>query len=368
MIYFLINNNHQYVDFCNHLFVLDSEDVVLVEIPYALNCNKDDGIKNKLRYSRSAGNGLFDQVYKFLSTIGRIGRDIVPSVNDVLFFYTEYEILNQYLVRRFKQAGASVYLIEDGGFGTYVPFRRVDSEPLTIKELIKQSVYRLLPGLAGIRLHKINGHIFPWMPDSNIDAVCLYQPVAIKRNIPIKLMRRPSQSQLVTIPGSVFFLNEPIYEVYQTWDEYIEGLNILLEALCDGFKQVHFKFHPRESAERRQCIREKVLFRFPLLTVVEEDTAMEMLADQYRPSVVASYFCSALLELANRGIEPLYLYHLLSGLKKQPVFMEVTSILTELNYNYVSALSEIKDNYCSNLLGTPNIYLRETLQGIVDNE
>lgn len=367
MIYFMVNNNHQYIDFNNHLLELKEREVILIKIPYALDECEDKDVQTVLRYSRPSRSGFVPQVLNFLTMIRRIHQDIVPAKKDVLFFYTEYEILNQYVATLFKQAGARIYLIEDGGFGTYVPFRKLDSEALNVKERVKQAIYRLLPGLSKIRLHKLNGHIFPWMPDAGIDGVCLYKQVLLKRAIPTRMLQRPSQAMISTIPGRVLFLNEPIYDAYQNTVEYINGLEQFIFELCAGFSEVLFKFHPRETVGWRQRIRDQVLIRFPQIIVIEENAAIEILAETYRPSVAASYFCSALQSLSDRGIEPLYLYHLIPDLRIQPVFQEVTSILEDLNYNFVSSLTGINAFYSSGLLHKPSGIKHVKLVDIVDH-
>lgn len=368
MIYFIVNNNYQYLDFKSHLSSLNGKDVVLIEVPHSLDNYEHTGIRAVFRYHGSLQVGLMAEVLNYLSSIKRIDQDIVPAEEDVLFFYTEFEILNQYVVGRFRQAGSRVYLIEDGGFGTYVPFRMLDSEPLKVKELIKRFVYRLLPGLSRIRLHKLNGFIFPWMPDSCIDGVCLYKPVTIARTILIHFVRRPLQPQVDTIQGKVIFLNEPIYSIYQNKEEYLNGLAEIIQALCNGFSEVLFKFHPRETDDWRILIKKEVFSRYPSVIIIEEDTAIEAVIDRYRPLVAASYFCSALLSLCDRGIHPLYLYHLIPSIQKQPIFRETTLVLTELGYNFAANFAEIDSNFQSGLLGTSNFEKVTTLSDLINDK
>lgn len=350
MVYFIVNNNYQFYDVEIHLVGLNKSDVKLIEIPHTLDEREHLGFRSVFRYLPALQVGLIAQVKNYLQLIKRIDQDIIPSKEDILFFYTEFEILNQYVATRFKQAGARVYLIQDGSVGTYLPFRMVCSEPLTLKWYVKQSIYRLLPGLSRIRLHKLNGVIFPWMPDTSIDGVCIYRQVTLKRAISPILLQFPSQSQLSLVPDRIIFLNEAIYGLYQTAEKYIEGLDKIIGELCSRFDEVFFKFHPRETDEWRQRIRQEVLFRFPAVIVIEENTAIEMMIEQYHPFLVASYFCAALLSLPERGIESLYLYHLIPELNEQPIFQELTSVLNELGYNFVSDFSEVNSEYKSGLL------------------
>ena len=354
MIYFIVNNNYHYYDFANQHSEFKNNNIALIEIPHNLDEREHNDLKTFYKYIRNSRPGLIGQVFNFLSLVMQIDKDITPTKDDILFIYTEYEILNQYIANRFKLAGSRVYLIEDGGFGTYIPFRLVDSEHLTWQEHLKKSIYRLLPGLSNIRLHKLNGFIFPWMVDTSIDGVCVYNPVALKRTIPIKLIKRPFQPQLKLVSGRVIFLNEPIYELYQSSEDYLTGLLQIIEALCSKFGEVFFKFHPRETDKWRNNIRQKVHIRFPGVIFIEENTAIEIIVEIYCPSLLASYFCSALLNLYDRDIEPLYLYHLIPDIKKQPIFLETTSVLIDLGYNFVSSFAEINTDFRSGLLDSSN--------------
>ncbi len=353
MIYFIVNNNYHVVDFEGHLATLQKKDVSLIEIPHALDAYESTDFR-RFTYTRAAETGLIAQINNFLKNVQRINQEIQPAKEDFLFMYTECEILNQYLANRFKQAGAQIYLIEDGGLGTYVPFRLIVSESLTLKEWTKQTIYRLLPGLSKIRLHKLNDYIFEWMPDDTINGVCTYESVPLLRSIKTILLKRNHNPHLNLISGRTVFLNEPIYGVYQNSEEYISGLKNIMEALCRAFDEVFFKYHPRETEEWRLKIRNNVLSKYPNLTILEENSAVETLVGKYRPAVASSYFCSALLSLSQRGIEPLYLYHLLPDLKQQIISREVTAVLGGVGYNYVPSFSEIFSDFKSGLVSRPH--------------
>ncbi|MBY0545461.1 MAG: alpha-2,8-polysialyltransferase family protein [Gammaproteobacteria bacterium] len=365
MNYFLINNNYHYIDFFGHKHLLLKKDTALIEIPHTLDKRNHDDIAVVYRYEIPHHKGLLSQIFKFLLTVKKINFEIHPVKEDILFFYTEYEILNQYLVDKFKRVGARAFLIEDGGLGTYVPFRMLASEPLSIKELLRRTVYRQLPGLKKTRLHKLNGVVFPWMPDTSIDGVCIYKPVKLQRTFQAILLQRLHQTELAPIRGRVIFLNEAIYQFYQAEKEYLDGLELLIEGLCDKYVEVLFKFHPRETNEWRERIRKEVLSRFSAVAVIEENSAIEIMIEKYRPSAVASYFCSALLSLSDRGIEPVYLYHLIPELNNQPIFIEITLVLKELGYHFVSSLSEVGPGYKSGWLHRSNIQGAITLAELV---
>lgn len=350
MIYFLINNNHQYYDLKLHLLDIDKQDVSLIIVPYTLDESELTSFGTTYRYPRALKPGLSAQVMNYIRQRKRVEKEIQPGQADVLFFYTEFDLLNQHIVTHFKRNGARVYLIEDGGLATYLPFRMLDAEPLSVREKIKQRVYRSLPSLHTLRLHKLNGHIFPWMADKYIDGACLYRPVSIRRNILTILVRRTvRQEKVLPTHGTAVFLNEQMYR-YQKPDDYLAGLRRIMEGLCRGFDTVFFKFHPREDAAWRLRITEKVLDQFPGVRIIEDDTGIEEVIESYRPSVAASYFSAGLLNLLDRGVEPLYLYHLLPDLSAQPICREATAVLLELGYNFIPEFSGADSGFQSGLM------------------
>ena len=350
MIYFLINNNYQYYDLKLHLLDISKQDVSLIIVPYTLDDSKIAGFGSIYRYPRASKPRLSAQVRNYLRQRKLVEKEIQPSRSDVLFFYTEYDLLNQHIVTHFKRNGAKVYLIEDGGLATYLPFRMMDADPLSAREKVKQWLYRSLPSLHTLRLHKLNGHTFPWMADKLIDGVCLYRPVSIRRDIPTILVRRAvQQSQIIPIRSMVIFLNEQMY-YYQTPDAYLAGLQKIMDGLCCGFDTVYFKFHPREDAAWRSRITHDVLDRFQKLKVIEDDSGIEDVIELYHPSVAASYFSAGLLNLLDRGVEPLYLYHLLPDISSQPICIEATTVLRELGYNFIHEISGATSGFQSGLM------------------
>lgn len=352
MIYFLINNNYQCYDLKLHLLDIDKQDVSLIIVPHTLDESELTGFVSIFRYPRALKPGLSAQLGNYIRQRRLVGTEIQPGRADVLFFYTELDLLNHHIVTYFKSNGARAYLIEDGGLATYLPFRMLDAEPLSVREKIKQWVYRTLPSLHTIRLHKLNGHIFTWMADRYIDGVCVYMPVSIRRDIPTILLRRSVQQERVSLsPGKVVFLNEMMYQIYQKADDYLAGLLKILEALSVGFDMVYFKFHPREDAGWRTRITQDVLSKFPDLKVIDGDSAIEDLVESYRPSVAASYFSAGLLNLLDRGVEPLYLYHLIPDLASQPISREATTVFLELGYSFIPDFAGATSEYRSGLMG-----------------
>ena len=369
MIYFLVNNSYQLYDARIHLnaFKLSGFRVGLLEVPHSLENPDHAGFDITYLFKPFQYVNFIHCWLNALSLSRVLDKEIAPSKDDVLFLYTEYEPFNQLIAARFKKSGARVYLIEDGGFATYVPFHSALSEPLTIKERVREIISRACPGISILRFHKMNGIVFPWMNDALLDGVCLYRPVKIARKIDSILIKRPVTATRNSIQDTVVFLNESIYDHYQTPEKYLSGLHLMMRSLCDGFTVVYFKFHPRETDDWRQKIQQEVLSRYPKLIIIKENAGIEGLIEQYQPEVVASYFSAALLNLQEKGVEPLYLYHLIVELRDQPVYKIVTSILKDWGYRFPSDFSGVHSGYKSGLafdeLNQGGINLLELVRG-----
>ncbi len=163
-------------------------------------------------------------------------------------------------------------------------------------------------------------------------------------------MRRPARKPCDIRPGSVVFLNERMYDHYQTGDAYLAGLRRLLTALTKGFETVHFKFHPREPEGWKARIRLLLAREFPTIDVINQPGIIEEMIQCYRPAVLASYFSTPLLNIEYEGIEPLYLYQLLDDVRDQPVFAIVSRMLRMWGYRFVDSDNEVHSDYRSGIM------------------
>lgn len=353
LVYFLVNNDYQLFDARRHARALLEKGIAssLIEVPHALGeGDRSCGfasvatIASPLRSHRWVGAWL-----RYFAAPITVLKVLHPGAGDVLFLYTEYELINHFVVRRFKRAGARVYLIEDGGVGTYLPFSLSGNEVLSTKQRIVATMTRCLPGLWQTRFHKVNSVVFPWMRDSSIDGLCLYRPLRIVRRFPVYVLRNQSHAPIDPICGRVIFLNERMYDDYQTIDQHVASLVVILESLVAGFAEVFFKFHPREDVNSRTRLRVLIATRFPEVRIIESQRAVEALLIDYRPEVIASFFSTALLNLDGTRIEPMFLFQMIPELANQRLFVQLKALLAQWECNLVASWSEACSGYRSGL-------------------
>lgn len=358
MLYVLVNNNYQLHALRRHGFagLGGPEGVTLIMVPHALSATLDTTQFVAVhRFDTPLGRYRFPFILLRYWMLGRqVAKVLKPRPGDTLLFFTEVEWLNQIMVRYFRQRGARIVMMEDGGFATYIPMSAAASEPLNFLERAAQAMYRLVPGLGRSRLFKANGVLFPRLPDAAIDVIALYRDIPLNRQIQSLYVQKPPRKACAIRPSTVVFLNELMYDYYQSEVDYLAGLRRLLTALTRGFKTVHFKFHPRESENWRRKVRDMLVEEFPSVDIISREGPIEEMIADYRPEVLASYFSAPLLNLEYEGIEPLYLYHLLDDVRNQPAFLTVSRILHMLGYCFVHSDDEVRSGYCSGIMTTPD--------------
>lgn len=353
MIYFLVNNDYQLLDANRHAAALRAGGMAatLIAVPHALQCAPPPGLYDTVvRLDSPVKGRRWPAAWLRYRRIAPELAVLRPQAGDVLALYTEYELLNHLVIKRFRAAGAKVVLIEDGGVGTYLPFSDLAGQALTARERLYALSVKCLPGLADTRFRKLNGVLFPWRPDEDIDLLCVYRRFTPARAIrSVTIEGEPAAFSAPLVAGRVVFLNECIYDHYQDAAGYLRDLDRILTALRAGYPDVLFKYHPRETPAWRKRIADEVLRRHPAVTVIEENVPFELLLETYAPEALASYFSTPLLNLAGTGIEPLFLYHLLEDLREQPVFAQLTALLGQWQYRFVPDWSGARQGYRAHL-------------------
>jgi alpha-2,8-polysialyltransferase (POLYST) len=368
MIYFVVNNDYHLYDVALHLKALESRLVTLILVPHSIDARTiPRSVHRIVSIDRIAlEKGKLSALLYALRLPGLVRRQIDLRPGDTLFMYSEYELANQVIACMFRKAQVPVYLIEDGGFGTYLPFRHAQSEPLTLRETLQQIYERLMPGLRNSRIHKVNGERFRAMDDRLLSGLLLYKSVQIKRDIPQHLIARPVFAGGDTgTRNNVVFLNEPIYQHYQTFSEYRADLVHVIAALVERFPKVYFKFHPRESEAVRAQIR-AALAGFDSMEYWPGDLSVEFSIDDRAVGYACSYISTGLLNLCARSIEPIFIYGLLPSLRDLPIFVRATETLKELGYRFPADWNAVRPTFQSGLCDKPLSNAGKTLMNFVE--
>jgi hypothetical protein len=348
-IYFLVNNDYQYLEAKRLACELRAEgnNTALIAIPHTLTLTLDPVLFDPIiTLSTPAGLSWLRAWFRYLGAKKHLCAALPVMSNDTLILFTEFELLNQLVAITFKERCASVNLIEDGGVGSYIPLTLKNHERYNWKNRLMKAMIRMIPGLSRTHFTKFDGILFPMLEDSFLDGIYLYRRMTITRNVPVSVISRPPLATVQTRTGRVVFLNQPLYsEHIQTEANYESGLREILGALCTGFPEVLFKFHPRELSEARARITTQILDAFPELRVVEGNQPFETLLADLRPEVVASYNSTPLLNLTGTGVQPLFVYHLLPDIRQAPSFEALHTLLEEWGYQFAPDWRSIATGY-----------------------
>jgi hypothetical protein len=342
MIYFLVNNDYHLVDVLNHSRDLKDYEKILIQIPHNLKMLKEHPIFDKcLIYESPFKNKKnFFNFFK-IKQIEKQIESLEITNKDILFLYTEYEILNQVFIYKFKQKGAKIFIIEDGGFPTYVTYNVDGEKILPLKHLIKLFYLKYILNYKFINFLYYNKIVFPQIEDEFIDGVLLYLDVPIKRNIKKFILRK--KDNLVKLDDEkVVFLNEKIYDYYCEKNIYRKILNDILLNLSNNFKKVYFKFHPRETEEDKSW-QIDIIQKYKNIKIINDNCPIEDLIEIYNAKYVVSFLSAALLNLTPKGVVPVYIFHLFDEIKNIPVFKNIKYILDKLNYNFLKKYEDFEN-------------------------
>jgi hypothetical protein len=346
MNYFLVNNDYQYYDALLHLPALRGG-AALIRVPHNLKrVDKDACFSAVLTImSPFAVRGGVLRLRRIFRAQREVERTLPVTSGDTLLLYTEFEVLNQAVVRHFKRRGARVVLIEDGGIATFLTFNIQGARER--KSLVQAAAQLWLQSLAGapyLTLVKYNGIIFPQIQDRYIDVAVYYLPMPISRSIRRIVVRKPVQHVEGLARGTAIFLNERVYDYYCTMEKYLEFLERILTRMEQGFTRVLFKFHPSETPERRSMIS-AVLARHPAVARVDNDAAVETLVQQYMPGHAVSFLSSALLNLWYYGVQPVFLYRLMPEMEIQRIFRDLEGLLNGAGCRTPGDFSEVEAGF-----------------------
>jgi len=281
------------------------------------------------------------------------------KAGDVLFLFTEYLLSNHYLAMRAKQAGARVFLVDEG-IGTYVinNFERVGRSPQWKDQLL----------LWGIRV--FNGFYDTdrvWGGPGTLPVMRLkddyYDGYVLRYRFPIKnrtirpyytnlRFYEPHQPCPETDAQAILILGSYYDDLYLDMYAYLKFMRALIAHCAGAFRTVYFKFHYLEQQYFSRPLFEA--FRVwmeeigvEILPMGQNAPVEDLIVEMPRPPrFIAANFSTALLNAFELGFQPVFLSHLHGA---GGDFETVARILEDVGYQFVDAVSEIRPDYTCGL-------------------
>jgi hypothetical protein len=342
MIYFLVNNNFHLIDAEKQLEELDDYPCGLIKIPHQLTLTPSEKFKLQFEFpkliSRLKDHFKFFHILSILKSI-RIQLNNIQK-DDVLIIYTEYEYLNHFVVKLFKQKNAKIILIEEG-IPTYISFSSTPKPVEGIKKRLLIYYLKFILGIPKTTIVNINGLASTRMSDNQFDKVLLYSDLAIKRNIPVGLLQTKEFTFHNLNEKTVIYLNENIYDLHISMEKYLEILDNILLNLSKQFQKIYFKFHPREKEFGRNEAK-KIIYNYPTVSIITDNAPVELMIQDIGAKTIVSFGAQTLLYLSNSNCRCIYIMHLFPELLKDKEINNMKTIVAKMDYVFISNWSDIQ--------------------------
>ncbi|MFM5213312.1 polysialyltransferase family glycosyltransferase [Aeromonas hydrophila] len=334
MNYFLINNNFHLQDVIERIQHFSLNDVCLICVPHRLDMSAVDSsrIKYEIFESPLTHRGGCFNIFKILSVKNKVSNGLTPTHSDELYIYTEYELLNHFIVKHFKCAGAKVSLIEENGLATYA-LNKVATRSNLHSFVLKRPKY-FLPALifsdVSVQCYVSGRELFPILQDNWFDTVIYYSPISCNRGF-IPTIESWKNNNVIcdaaTLAEKVLFLSQDLYNFYMSLDEYFDYLDKVHDDVLSKYKFIYFKFHPREMGGEAE---KKVRSRYPHFLYIDNDTPIEAFINEISPDLTVSFFSSSLINLSRSGWRVCFTLSKWSGIRNNELLCAINDSLCEL--------------------------------------
>lgn len=346
MIYFLVNNNYHVNLDMKLAKELVNYKLGLIQVPYSLDVIKESDFFSDIyiyeeRLITSFKN-IFCKPKKIKNIFQRVDNTLFINNSDILFVHTDMDILNQYIIQKFYQCGARVYLLEDG-IATITQFNMKEDRAEwkdNLRCLLLKYIYKL-KYLKIIKYGVLNQAV---MEDFIFNGVIVNHGDTIKRKIPLfKLISDQKQITVVHENGAIFF-NQPLYLFYLSEDKFINYLEDFL-ATSYNFSPFYFKFHPSDTESFKSSISELIKCKFENIKVILENDIAEEIVFKYPVRYAITISSTAAFNLMNSGIVPIYLNEMLNNRHPDEAFNAFSKFLESINCYVPKKLEEIKPGF-----------------------
>ena len=316
------------------------EDFGLVQVPHSLH--KDYSSVTKHIFSLPSpyrSKKSFWNPWQFI-VAKREANKIRFYKNDILVFQTESDPINLLLVENMRRAGGKVLFLAEGiaSYSSNMPQEKIK---LTWKNWVKKCYLKRLLGFDFINYSNPGRYFTLRTNDCNIDAAMFYFDVDFDRHIRKVVIANPERPFAELDKDVCIFLSQPLYDThYFSQDEFIAVVETILPHLSSQFRQCIFRFHPRDSSAVMHRLS-RMIARFGNIKI-DEHKDLETSIKTHTPFYAASLFSAGILELAARGLTPIFLYKCVPSLLKHSAIKNIDDMLKAMHYQQVDSLDNLK--------------------------
>ena len=263
-----------------------------------------------------------------------------------MLVYTEYEILNQYVINIFYKAHAKIWLLEDG-LAT-MTLCNSDSKKNSFKSKIYLFVLKYIYSYKYLKIYHLPDPT-PLMDDKLFNGVCVRLGSSIKRQIPLFQISNKNEFKFTNLNSDkAIFINNDLYNFFCTFEDYLEITEKTLAQLSLNFTEIYFKFHPRETDYNINLIKNKIN-KIPKIKFLDIKGIIEEQVEAIKPKYAFSFVSAALINLFHKGIIPVFLYDTDYKIRNDKFVKEIKVFLESVNYKPIRNIEDFNKNYNSGL-------------------
>ena len=342
MIYFLVNNDYHLDLDIKLASQMSGYGLGLIQVPYSLNViEKSDVFLKIYSFSEKMFLSLFHP-FRISKIKREVNKQIHPCTKDILLVHTDLVLLNQYIIQKFYESNAKIYILEDGT--ATMCYYNMTPTKARLKDKIKTIILRKCYNFKFTDIQKFGVEILPVMEDCIFEGVIVNHGHSIQKNLPLfKLTCNEDKISNVNENGA-FFFSQALYFWFASEVDYVKYICDLL-SVSIFFTPFYFKFHPSETESVRCTIENYIEENYKNIIIIQENIIAEKIIDKYPVRYAITFKSTAALNLINKGVVPIFLNNLLQNKFPDTSFITFGNFLESINCNTPLSLDEVRPGF-----------------------
>jgi hypothetical protein len=346
MIYFLVNNDYHIDMDLKLTSQLSDFKLGLIQVPYILKVidRSDifDEIYNFPELIVPSLIGFFTNPGKIYKSFTRIDQELAPKNTDILLVHTEIELLNQYVIQKFYEAGAKVYLLEDGT-ATMCTYNIIPKKA-PMKDRIRGWILKNFYKFKYTTIKRFGGEVLPVMNDDIFQGAIVNHGKSILRDIKCFKLKPNDERITIKYENGMIFFGQALYFWFLSEAEYVGLVRGFLSA-AKHFSPFYFKFHPSDTDFVKRETTRIIEQEYPDIIIIGENDMAEVLIHKFPVQYVMTFNSTAALNMINKRVIPIFINYLFNKAFPNDTLLAFDGFLESIGCNVPHTVAEIKPGF-----------------------
>ena len=288
--------------------------------------------------------------------------------NDLLIITTEYQLNNALFAEEMREVDGRTYIFDEG-IGFYFnnsPYHESHTKRIDRFYLALYNLAFKLMRIPAYAKKGQEGRMFGCIKDNLVDRIYSSMNLPISRKIQIEgyrsVMKSVTNSSELKQEVAIFFATN--FECFNLEKEEMHLAAQAIEQMSNQFSEVYIKIHPSDYNSKNAVFDFYTSLQYDNVKLIDNSLSAIQAINIYRPAVVAGSMSSTLFDALLLGCQPVFLFHLLPAIINFGVFKFT---LSNLNYNFISSISEISPSYVCKV-NADNLMNKGDLSGHLHNQ